>query len=338
MKKVFFAALEAQKRGESCILMTILQSVGSTPRGVGANMLVFDDGTFTGTIGGGSAEFHAIEKAKEILTTRVSCTAEYVMTPNDAADIGMVCGGTAAVLFQYIDKTDGKMLRVLTTLCKAIEQDEDVWLCRRLCEGIVTDACIAMQNELLEGAGMDAQALLSVLPERAGTVNLHGDIWFFEPVARQGRVYLFGGGHVSQALSPLLHQLDFRVTVCEDRPEFLTETLFPEAEERVLAPFSEMSGHVQLRSRDFVVIMTRGHQADYTILRQALQTDVGYIGCIGSKNKVEVTRRRLLEEGFTDTQFARVHTPIGLPIAAETPMEIAVSIAAEMIRCRAIGV
>lgn len=337
MKKVFLAALSAQKRGENCVLMTILQSAGSTPRGVGANMLVFDDGTSTGTIGGGAAEFHATEKAKEILTTRVSCAEEYMMTPNEAADIGMICGGTATVLFQYLDKTDGKMLRVLETLSKAMEKDADVWLCRRLCEGVVTDACVAMKDCLLEGQGVDAKALIDVLPERAGIVNLHGDIWFFEPVASQGCVYLFGGGHVSQALAPLLHQLDFRVAVYEDRADFVTDALFPQASARILAPFSQMSEQIQLRARDFVVIMTRGHQADYAILRQALRTDAGYIGCIGSKNKVAITRKRLLDEGFTDTDFARVHTPIGLSIAAETPMEIAVSIAAEMIRCRAIG-
>ena len=90
-----------------------------------------------------------------------------------------------------------------------------------------------------------------------------------------------------------------------------------------------------LTADDYAVVMTPGHQADYEVLAQVLRSEAGYIGCIGSRGKIAKTRERLLADGFTDADLARVHAPIGLPILAETPEEIAISVAAEMIEHRA---
>ena len=156
-----------------------------------------------------------------------------------------------------------------------------------------------------------------------------------EPVTKLGMVYLFGGGHVAQKLVPLLAYVDFRITVCEDRPDFADKALFPLAERTVLCDFADISEAVTIRPDDSVVIMTRGHRADYEILRQVLRTDANYIGCIGSRHKIAMTRQRLIEDGFTDAEFDRVYTPIGIPILAETPEEIGISVAAQMIEHRA---
>lgn len=150
---------------------------------------------------------------------------------------------------------------------------------------------------------------------------------------RAGRVYLFGGGHVGQALVPVLASVDFRVTVYDNRKELVNGNFFPQAEEVIYGNYKQIS--VTLTENDYVVIMTPGHQGDFDVLKQVLRHKLRYVGCIGSRHKIARTQELLRQAGISEEVIASVHAPIGLPILAQTPAEIAISIAAEMIRCRA---
>jgi len=152
-----------------------------------------------------------------------------------------------------------------------------------------------------------------------------------------GRVYIFGGGHVAQALVPALAAVEFRCVVLEDRPELCTPALFPAAEQTLIVDFARIADTVTLTKDDWVVIMTRGHQKDLLVQSQVMRTPVRYIGVIGSKQKTASLTAQLLDMGFTEGDFARVRAPIGLPIRSETPAEIAVSIAAQLVLDRAGG-
>ena len=140
---------------------------------------------------------------------------------------------------------------------------------------------------------------------------------------------------MAQCVAPLLAQLDFDPLVYDDRPEFANPSLFPASVRTLCAPFPEAGARLSIAPEDEIVIMTRGHVNDLVILTQALRSPAYYIGLIGSRAKIAHTREMLMQSGFTGDDFARVHTPIGLPIRAETPMEIAESVAAEMILARA---
>lgn len=155
--------------------------------------------------------------------------------------------------------------------------------------------------------------------------------------ARSGRVYIFGGGHVSQKLVPALAAVDFRCVVLEDREEFCRPALFPEAEEVRRIDYARVLEEVPLARDDYVVVMTQGHRDDLLIQSQVMKAPVRYIGVIGSRQKTAALTAALREMGFADSDFDRVHAPIGLPIASETPAEIAVSITAQLILERAGG-
>lgn len=152
-----------------------------------------------------------------------------------------------------------------------------------------------------------------------------------------GRVYIFGGGHVSQALVPALTAVEFRCVVLEDRAELCRSELFPGAEEVLLIDNSRVADFVELTQEDWVVIMTRGHKDDLLIQSQVMKAPARYIGVIGSRQKTAAVTAKLREMGFSDADFERVWAPIGLPIRSETPAEIAVSIAAQLILERAGG-
>lgn len=153
----------------------------------------------------------------------------------------------------------------------------------------------------------------------------------------RGRVYIFGGGHVAQALVPALAAVDFDCIVLEDRPDFADPALFPHAADVRQIDNSRVLEEVDIQPDDRVVIMTRGHQNDLEIQAQVMRSPARYIGVIGSQAKTAALTKRLHEMGFTDEDFANVYAPIGIPIRSETPAEIAVSIAAQLILERAGG-
>ena len=321
MREFFEAVVRRLEAGEDVILVSLLSSSGSTPRGAGAMMACFRGGS-VGTIGGGNVEYTAQNLAKDLLASRENALRSYRFTPGDAASLGMVCGGDVTVHFQYLAAGDAGVLAALRRGAELSAGGRGAWLVRRLQAERVTELRVLTRGEAPE------------LAEYLGEGTVFQDGLLAIPIARPGTVWLFGGGHVSQALAAALEPLEFRVAVYDDRPEFASAERFPRAVERVAAPFSELRNHVPLERDDYLVIMTRGHQADFEVLRQTLRAPVRYLGCIGSRRKLALCRDRLLDEGFTEAEYARVHAPIGLAIGAETPEEIAVSIAAELIAVR----
>ena len=162
-----------------------------------------------------------------------------------------------------------------------------------------------------------------------------GRDFYVEQINSSGKVYVFGCGHVAQELVPVLARVGFRCVALDDRPEFANEEVVRGAEKVLLVDFEHIGESVAIGPEDYICIMTRGHAYDTIVQAQALRTPACYIGVIGSKAKTAGVQRQLRTMGFTDEDFARITTPIGLDIKAETPAEIAISIAAQMIEVRA---
>ena len=158
-----------------------------------------------------------------------------------------------------------------------------------------------------------------------------------EAVKRLANVYIFGGGHVAQALVPLLTSVDFNCIVIEDRKEFAEPSLFPGVDRTILCDNNEhIADYVEFTEDDYICIMTRGHKDDMIIEAQAVKTPAKYIGVIGSREKIAAVSAQLRERGCTEEEIARITSPIGIPVrGARTPEEISVCIAAELIEVRA---
>ena len=209
-------------------------------------------------------------------------------------------------------------------------RNADTWLVRRIEGERVTEMGLADREGVRYLTGTPER-----LPELLQNKAVWRDGWFAVPAVKAGRVYIFGGGHVSQALVPAVAAVGFRPVVYDDRPEFADPARFPQAEVVLCGDFLSLGEQVRVTPDDYVVIMTRGHQADYEVLAQTLRSGAKYLGCIGSKKKLALCKERLLAAGFTEEEYQRVHAPIGLAIGAETPEEIAVSVTAELIAVRA---
>lgn len=153
--------------------------------------------------------------------------------------------------------------------------------------------------------------------------------------AEPERLIVFGAGHVSQAVAELASKLDFAVTVVDDRPAFANRERFPDAAEIVVDGFADAIRALDIQPSDYVCVITRGHRCDGDCLRALLPgAEPYYLGMIGSRRRTSAQLKMLEDEGFDAGKIQRIHTPIGLPIRAQTPMEIAVSIAAELVLMR----
>ena len=307
MNGIFTTLLYEMEKHHDTVLCTIIADSGSTPRGKGAQMLAGDAGLLSGTIGGGAVEGGAIALGQTLLRERRSAIHEYKLRHNDGEDIGMVCGGDVTVHLQFIAAGD------------------PVW--RELAGSVLHRIALRQPGALVLALDGGAPALRDVPETDSAHIAL--------PLPIGERAILFGGGHCSLALCPLLTTVGFRVTVVDDRPELVTKERFPTADAVICCDLDRVTETVPIGEEDYVVVMTNGHSHDFAVQEQVLRGKYAYIGVIGSRAKTASVNARLREAGISEAAIASVHTPIGTAIKAVTPEEIAVSIAGEMICVRA---
>ncbi len=334
MNNIFTIALEEASSGKELMLTLILSKKGSAPRSAGSMMLLDPNGILCGSIGGGAAEFSAVSTAKTLLFQKQSRVISYDMTPSGAAELGMACGGEILTLFWYLPP-DAQTLSLLTAAQTLAVRDENGWLTLSISRKGEVNASIFADNDRRMTVLAGTLPLPAHHPETAEMEQTEEEILFTAKLHTAGKVYLFGGGHLTKALLPILCAVDFVPVVIDDRPEFSSPQNLPLAAQTFTAAPQEFFAQNTIRPCDYIVIATRGHLLDFDALRGALETSAGYIGLIGSQKKLAFTWERLSQYGVAPEQWDRVYKPIGLPIGAQTPQEIAVSIAAELIAVRA---
>ncbi|HET9910673.1 MAG TPA: XdhC family protein [Anaerolineales bacterium] len=247
---IYQALSEIEKNNESAALCTVVKSEGSTPRHVGSKMLVYPDGKFIGSVGGGDLEHRVLDEAWIAMGDGESRLIKYHMSDPSRGDPG-VCGGTVEV--------------------------------------------------------------------------------FVEPILPPAMILVIGTGHVGKAVAHLAKWLGFRVAVSDDRPEFCTPEAVPGADAYYPVEMGKLTEQMKINKQTYIVITSRGSNVDQEGLPSLLASNAGYIGVIGSKRRWLTTVKGLKEKGVPEEKIARVHSPMGLELNAETPEEIAVSILAEVL-------
>jgi xanthine dehydrogenase accessory factor len=354
MKEIFETLEQLFERKGSAVLATIIKQAGPSPRGTGAKCLIMDDGSFIGTVGGGILEARTLEKAREIFDDSLPARLYFSLEGTDVAETEMLCGGQVEVFLEPISALKPVHVAVFQEAGKGLSQggggllvtliDRERWQ-----DGESPKLFLGKNGEragslpkaqeiedlLAKRLGKMMRSQLSLLPMNDDEGNLVEVL--VEPVMAASFLYVFGAGHVSKQIVPLADMVGFHVVVIDDREEFADPGFFPEAEEIRYIPFEGALESLAVDKSSFVVIVTRGHMHDKTVLAQSLKTGARYIGMIGSRRKRDIIYEKLLEEGFNKQDIDRVHSPIGLDIGAETPEEIAVSIVAELIKVRALN-
>jgi xanthine dehydrogenase accessory factor len=333
MKDIFKAVLAKTTAGEDTVLATIVAETGSGPRSAGAHMLVDKNGRVCGTIGGGTVEYKAIQYARSLLERGQSQRKTYHLHRNDEEELGMVCGGDMEVYFQFIRGSDEKTIALMKECLLCLEQDADIWLFTDLTNSSDWTMALYGADIPLREIKLDAKDIKALARNKSVLVRIGGRLIYGEPINFAGKVFIFGGGHCAQALQPVLHTVGFRCVVFDNREEYVSRELFPAACDLIVGDYEQLNKYLEVTSRDYIVIVT--HAWDLAVLRQVISKKCAYIGVIGSKTKVATVRQQLKNEGAGDDSLNRINAPIGLQIRSETPEEIAISIAGEMILRRA---
>lgn len=330
-------------QGRFVILARIVNLKGSAPRSTGASCILTDEGKLFGTVGGGSLEHEVLRRARQIMKTKKSCLFEFTMLGEDVSDSQMLCGGKAMVYIEPLTPDNRETVEVYSNLSRMRHNGIAGSLVTLVKSG--TDAVAAGQRLLISQSG-EKYGKLDIPTHYVGipgggnprlmeTNGANGVGLFVEPFGQTDKVIIFGAGHISTCLAPLLKPLGFSTSVVDDRHEYANETRFPDADHVHAVPFKEAFKLLSVDSSTYIVIVTRGHAHDKEVLSESLRKPAAYIGMIGSRKKRETIYRALLSEGFLTTRLEDVYSPIGIDILSETPEEIAVSIAAELIRVRA---
>lgn len=336
MKELFEQILHALERGENVVLCSILARPALPPEAGGAP----EDGRCSRTAPRSGPS--AAARSSALRSSRrwsfsgrgASYCQAFCLAPNQVNDIGMICGGTVMVYFRFFDHCSPQDAALVRAILELLQSGQDAWLVSRMEQGKITAMGTFDETQGLRFAQLDEQMLCPWLTSSA--VYQKGEpSYYVEPISRAGRVYIFGGGHVGRALVPVLANVGFRVTVFDNREDFARQENYPAAEQVIFGDYYHIEEKVHITPRDYVVIMTPGHQADREVLLQAMKTPACYVGCIGSRHKIAATNQYLMDNGVEEAELSRIHAPIGITIFAETPEEIAISIAAELIRCRA---
>lgn len=334
MKQLFMEMRKHLQQKEDLVFVTVVASSGAVPRGAGARMLVGKDGPICGTVGGGAVEYRCEQMGMEAIKNHTSQIKEFILKRNEVEDIGMICGGDVTIYFRYIDGHDTKMLELCELALQQFDELKRAWLITQLSQD--HPGRMGLYSEKLGLVGIDEPEIPSFIQGHTCKFERAGSSYYAEEILSPGYVYIFGGGHVSKELVPVLAHLGFRCKVFEERADFITAEKFPDAIERKIVNFEAVEEMAHITEEDYIVVMTRGHKSDQVVQAQALRTPAKYIGVIGSKHKKAGVEKNLMAEGFTKEEIQRVTTPIGLlDIGAETPEEIAISIAGQLIAVRA---
>lgn len=341
MKNTYEEIEELIVGGESIATATVITTQGSTPREVGAKMVIRPTGETLGTIGGGCGEAEVWQAAMDALKDGRRRIVTLDLTGDITLDTEMVCGGVMNVFIELWDAGD---LEILQAGNKAMKGDGRFAMVTPL----TTDDSRPHMLVLPEGQTMGslgdhgADALMLPLALEAVREGVSRTVpgtearpaTFIEVLVAPPTLFIAGAGHIAVPLARMGAMLGFRVVVLDDRPTFANEERFPEADEVIAAPFAETLADYPLDGQTYVVLMTRGHAHDLECLTQVIDKPVAYLGMIGSRRRVKGVLGLIREKGHAEELLSRVHAPIGLDIGALTPEEIALSVMAEVVMAR----
>jgi len=341
-KNIYQTACELLLSGQRIILAKTIRRSGSTPRDVGSMCIITETGELFGTVGGGLLEYQVQTRAKELLKEKLSCLYPFRLTGRGAAEAGMICGGEVDLYLDPLFPENQETLALFQALVAEMTANRTVRLVTRIQDkvpaletgtrmlikedGTVMGDMAGLAPEDLPDMGKASFELVSPDPKAPG--------FFVEKIRLNPRVFLFGAGHVSVFVAQLARLVGFDLTVIDDRPEFANAERFPEADDLIVSDFRQVFDTLDISRNAYILIITRGHLHDKTVLEKALATPAAYIGMIGSVRKRNLIYRDLMDEGIPKERLDSVYSPVGLDIHAETPEEIAVSIVAELIKAR----
>jgi xanthine dehydrogenase accessory factor len=312
------------RAGRRAALGTVVGVERSAPRLPGSVMAVSETGEVAGSVTGGCVEPAVFLQAEEVLAGGPPRVATFGYVDDDAFEVGLPCGGSVEVFIEEMDPA------LVTEVADAVRDERPVaYLTTIEGEALGEPRVIGREGEPADDVEEAARPLL-VMGE-SGAVEVGGARVFVSSLVPRPRMYVFGAIDFASALATVGRFLGYRVTVCDPRAMFVTPARFPDADELVTEWPQEFLAHAPVDERTAICVLTHDAKFDVPALTAALATPARFIGAMGSRRTTARRRERMLADGVTEEALARIHAPIGLPIASRTPEEVALAIGAQIV-------
>jgi xanthine dehydrogenase accessory factor len=312
--------------GRKVAFATVVTTWGSSPRSVGSQLAADEKGEFVGSVSGGCVESAVISEARTILKGAPPKLLEFGVSDEMAWEVGLACGGKVEIFVQSLAGQD----EVLAALRRARASRKPALVAIDLADGrsaLLAEGGNAGDVGLRDTLAADAARALT--DERSRVVERDGRRYFLQVFSQPRRLAVVGAVHVAQSLIPMAVAAGYDVTVIDPRSAFAAESRFPGVTMVSQWPKAALASF-GLDRRSALVSLTHDPKIDDPALASALRSDAFYIGALGSRKTHAARLGRLKDQGFSDAELARIHAPVGLPIGAISPAEIAVSILAEI--------
>lgn len=330
MRDLLPTLVRAANDGQPVAVALVARVYRSAPRQAGSAMARFADGRILGSVTGGCVEPDVLANAAQVLEGGPPRLIPYGIADDQAFEVGLPCGGQVDI---FVESMDPDAVRRLA---------DDVAAERPVAYATVVEGP-GLGTRRVVGPGDDpadplvAAALPLLAAGDTGVVPAGDDLVLVHALVPRPAMYVFGAIDHASAMAAMGRFMGYRVTVCDAREAFLTPERFPDADELVAEWPHRFLERSPVDPRTVICVLTHDEKFDVPALQVALTTDAGYIGAMGSRRTTERRHRRLLEEGLTEAQLARVHAPIGLSIGSKTPEEVAIAVAAEIVRTFRVG-
>lgn len=309
--------------GRRVAVCTVVRVERSAPRLPGSVMAVADTGEVAGSVTGGCVESALYVETEEVLAGGPPRLVAFGIVDDEAFEVGLPCGGTVHVFIEMLDP------EVFAAVAAAVREDRPVAYVTTIAGEHLGHARLVDR----EGEGADeverAARPLLALGESA-IVPVGDDEVFVSSLVPRPAMYIFGAIDFASALATVGRFLGYRVTVCDPRALFITPARFPDADELVTEWPHDFLAHAPVDERTAICVLTHDEKFDVPALLAAFRTPARFIGAMGSRRTTDRRRARLLEEGATEQDLARVHAPIGISIGSRTPEEVALAIGAQI--------
>jgi xanthine dehydrogenase accessory factor len=323
-------------------IATLVSATGSSSKKIGAKMIVGQSGRLIGGVTiGGCVDAQVIEAADALVGAGGRRVLSIALDDDEAWEIGLTCGGTLEVSIDQLtpgDSTDA-LVAAHAVVSAALGRAESAVIVTPLdgpIAALVVSDTGARHGTLGDAALDEAAIAMATDVLRAGSrVEIVNDQrLFFDRYTPQTTLVIVGAGQIAMSLTRFARELEMRTIVIDGRDRYATAERFPDADEVRIGMPSEIVAGIAASRRTAVILVAHDYKYELPVLRHLLRAEVGYLGMLGSKKRGAAVRQLLRDEGFTDDELSRIHTPIGLDLGGGTSPEVALSILAEVVAVR----
>lgn len=336
MRDILPDLIRWQNEGIPIALATVVQTWGSSPRGVGSKMAITLDGKMTGSVSGGCVENAVVEAGVHTLKSNQPQLLHFGVSDETAWEVGLACGGSIDIFvnpleFDFFQSLKSALFNETPAVhITAIRGPVDLLGHEMLISnnGIMAGSLGNEWDDAVLISGR--QALLQTASRR---VRLSESVeFFFDALSPPSTLVLVGGVHIAVALVSLAKTLGYRTILIDPREAWGNEERFPQTDRLIQEWIDDAFKQIEITRSTAIAMLTHDPKLDDPALKIALNSSAFYVGALGSKTTNAKRRERLLNDGMTESQLSHLHAPIGLDIGAQTPEEIALAIMSEVVK------